>query len=187
LYHSVQRPVQGELNGRSLNGSKAASSDRGGSVLGIFTERDILQLNSIGASLRGFAIEQIMIRSVVVARESQIPDLFALSTLLEQNQISHLPIVNDAEELVGLINSQSLLQLLSESGESIQKAVSSATPSTATFASPPPLPILQPKLELPAKLIKLYQIAQIAAERIIHAPANSSVRYLASIDVQTQC
>lgn len=181
LYHSVPRPVQGELDGRSVNGSKAASSDRGGSVLGIFTERDILQLNSIGASLRGFAIEQIMIRSVVVARESQIPDLFALSTLLEQNQISHLPIVNDAEELVGLISSQSLLQLLSESGESRQKAVSSATPSTATFASPPPLPILQPKLELPAKLIKLYQIAQIAGERIIHAPANSSVRYLAQL------
>lgn len=179
-YDSVPRQVQAELNGLGVNGSKPVSLGRGGSVLGIFTERDILQLNSIGASLRGFAIEQIMIRSVIVAKESQIPDIFALSSLLEKNQIGHLPIVNDAEELVGLISSQSLLQLLSENGESRQKAIS-PPPPTPSFASSGPGPILPPKLELPAKFIKLDQIAQIAASRIIHAPANSSVRYLAQL------
>jgi PAS domain S-box-containing protein len=183
FYYGVPRPGHPQSNGRSLNGYRAPNLGNP-TVLGIFTERDIVQLNSIGASLKGFAIEQIMIRSVTVARESQIPDIFALGTLLEKHQIGHLPIVNDADELVGLINSQSLLQLLQESGESKQKPASNdsqATPPAGAFPFPPPLPNLHPKLELPANLIKLYQIGQIAASRIIHAPASSSVRYLAQL------
>ena len=151
-------------------------------MLGIFTTRDVVQLNSIGAALSGFAIEQIMIRTVTVARESEIPDFFALANLLEKNKISHLPVVSDTEELVGLISPQSLVLLLQGIGDSTtQKAISSASPPAAGFAFPPPLPILHPKLELPASLIKLSQIPQISASRIIHAPATCSVRYVAQL------
>ncbi|MEG3894215.1 MULTISPECIES: response regulator [unclassified Microcoleus] len=180
FYNGVPRAVPPGANGIRFNGSKAPYAD-GQTVLGIFTARDVVQLNSIGAALRGFAIEQIMIRTVTVARESEIPDFFALANLLEKNQIGHLPVVSDAEELVGLISTQSLVQLLQEMGESAQKPISSASPPAPPFAFPPPLPILHPKLELPAHLIKLYQIPQIAASRIIHAPATSSVRYLAQL------
>lgn len=178
--NGVPRAVPPSANGLRLNGSKAAYPD-GQTVLGIFTARDVVQLNSIGAALRGFAIEQIMIRTVTVARESEIPDFFALANLLEKNHIGHLPVVSDAEELVGLISTQSLVQLLQQMGEAAQKPITSASPPAAAFAFPPPLPILHPKLELPAHLIKLYQIPQIAASRIIHAPATSSVRYLAQL------
>ena len=179
FYNGIPRAVHAGGNGLRLNGSKAPYA-AGQTVLGIFTTRDVVQLNSIGAALSGFAIEQIMIRTVTVARESEIPDFFALANLLDKNQIGHLPVVSDAEELVGLISSQSLVQMLQEIGESTQKAISSASPPAA-LAFPPPLPILHPKLELPANLIKLYQIPQIAASRIIHAPATSSVRYLAQL------
>ncbi|MEG5056459.1 response regulator [Microcoleus sp. A2-C5] len=180
LYKDVPRAVKASANGISLNGSKA--SDPGAqTVLGIFTARDVVQLSSIGAALRGFAIEQIMIRTVTVARESEIPDFFALANLLDKHLIGHLPVVNDAEELVGIISSQSLVQLLQEIGESTQPQISSPKSPAAPFAFPPPLPILHPKLELPASLIKLAQIPQIAASRIIHAPATASVRYLAQL------
>ncbi|MBE9092815.1 response regulator [Tychonema sp. LEGE 07203] len=165
-------------NGLGFNGSKPPHLG-GPTVLGIFTARDVVQLDSIGSALRGFAIEQIMIRTVTVVRESEIPDFFALANLLENNHISHLPVVSDAEELVGLISSQSLVELLQQIGESPQKSSSAFPP--ATFAFPPPLPSSLPKLELPASLIKLNQIPQIAASRIIHAPASSSVRYLAQL------
>ncbi|TAF32976.1 MAG: response regulator [Oscillatoriales cyanobacterium] len=162
FYNGVPRALPPSVNGQSLNGSKP-SYPGGQTVLGIFTARDVVQLNSIGAALRGFAIEQIMIRTVTVARESEI--------------IGHLPVVSDAEELVGLISSQSLVQLLQEIGESPQPISSPSPP----LAFPPPLPILHRKLELPASLIKLDQIPQIAASRIIHAPATASVRYLAQL------
>ena len=179
FYYGVPHPVHPEANGRSLNGYRSPDPPRG-PVLGIFTERDIVQLNSIGAALKGFAIEQIMIRSVTVVRESQIPDIFALGALVEKNQIGHFPIVNDAEELVGIANSQTLLQLIQEAGESSQQPVRMPSPPPGGMPVPPP-PNLHPKLELPANLIKLYQIPQIAASRIIHAPATASVRYLAQL------
>ncbi|MFM9266673.1 response regulator [Tychonema sp. BBK16] len=180
FYDTVPRPVHSELNGRSFNGSKP-TYPADGPVLGIITERDIVQLNSIGASLKGFAIEQIMIRTVTVAKESQISDIFALGSLLEKTQIGHLPIVSEIDELVGIISTQSLLQMLQDAGNHKQKAVSSASPSQTLFAPPPPVPNLNPKLELPAHSIKLYQIPRIAASRIIHAPASASVRYLAQL------
>ncbi|MDQ2098586.1 MAG: response regulator [Tychonema bourrellyi B0820] len=180
FYDNVPRPVHSELKGRSFKGSKP-TYPADGPVLGIITERDIVQLNSIGASLKGFAIEQIMIRTVTVAKESQIPDIFALGSLLEKNQIGHLPIVSEIDELVGIISTQSLLQMLQEAGNSKQKAVSSASPPQTLLAPPPPVPNLHPKLELPAHSIKLYQIPRIAASRIIHAPVTSSVRYLAQL------
>ena len=179
FYSGVPRGWKPSSNGFSLNGSSSGSA-AGQTVLGIFTAGDVVQLNSIGAALRGFAIEQITIRTVTVARESEIPDFFALANLLEKNQIGHLPVVGDAEELVGLISSENLVQLLQEIGESAQKASSTSLPAPA-FAFPPPLPILHPKLELPAHLIKLNQIPKIAASRIIHAPATASVRYVAQL------
>ena len=181
FYNGVPRAVHAGGNRLRLNGSEATLPG-GQTVLGIFTTRDVVQLNSIGAALSGFAIEQIMIRTVTVARESEIPDFFALAHLLEKNKIGHLPVVSDTEELVGLISPQSLVLLLQGIGDSTtQKAISSASPPAAGLAFPPPLPILHPKLELPASLIKLYQIPQIAASRIIHAPATCSVRYVAQL------
>ena len=181
FYNGVPRAVHAGGNRLRLSGSDATLPG-GQTVLGIFTTRDVVQLNSIGAALSGFAIEQIMIRTVTVARESEIPDFFALANLLEKNKIGHLPVVSDTEELVGLISPQSLVLLLQGIGDSTtQKAISSASPPAAGFAFPPPLPILHPKLELPASLIKLYQIPQIAASRIIHAPATCSVRYVAQL------
>lgn len=180
FYDTVPRPVHSQLNGRSFNGSKP-TYPADGPVLGIITERDIVQLNSIGAALRGFAIEQIMIRTVTVARESQISDIFALGSLLEKNQIGHLPIVSEIDELVGIISTQSFLEMLQDAGRSKQKAVSSASPSQTVFAPPPPVPNVHPKLELPAHSIKLYQIPRIAASRVIHAPASASARYLAQL------
>ncbi|NJL69840.1 MAG: hypothetical protein HC894_30835 [Microcoleus sp. SM1_3_4] len=73
-----------------------------------------------------------------------------------------------------------MLQLIQEAGESSQQPVKMPSPPSGGMPVPPP-PNLHPKLELPANLIKLYQIPQIAASRIIHAPATASVRYLAQL------
>ncbi|MGB3511385.1 MAG: response regulator [Microcoleaceae cyanobacterium] len=80
-----------------------------GPIVGIFTERDLVQLASIGAPLSGFPIAQIMIRSIITAQLWEVPDVFALFALLEKHQINHLPIVDELEQLIGLITSNSLL------------------------------------------------------------------------------
>ncbi len=79
------------------------------SVIGIFTEGDLVQLASIGAILNGFPIAQIMIRSIITAHLSEIPDIFAFFALLEKHQIKHLPIVDDSEKLIGLLTTRSFI------------------------------------------------------------------------------
>ncbi|CBN55882.1 MULTISPECIES: response regulator [Kamptonema] len=180
-----------EANGRGA-ASFLAPTVAPATILGILTERDIIQLNSIGASLRGFPLSQIMIRSVISARESQVPDIFTLFALLRKHQIGHLPIVSDSEELVGMITPQSFLETGfgmgdwgwergEETGgrEGRGGRVAKSPPSSLSSPSSPSSP--SPPLILPANLIKVGQIPQIHQSRIIHAPANSSVRYLAQL------
>ena len=64
-------------------------------IVGIFTEQDIIQLNSIGDALKGFPISRIMIRSFQTVRESDLNDIFTLMGILEKYQIQHSPIVDD--------------------------------------------------------------------------------------------
>ena len=80
-----------------------------GPIIGVFTERDVVQLASIGAPLSGFPIAQIMIRSIITAQLSEIPDIFSLFAILEKHQINHLPILDESEQLIGLITARSLL------------------------------------------------------------------------------
>ncbi|HLO48058.1 MAG TPA: response regulator [Kamptonema sp.] len=178
-----QRKAVGE-NGRGAASFGGATVPHA-TIQGILTERDIIQLNSIGASLSGFPLSQIMIRSAIAAQESQIPDIFTLFALLRKHQISHLPIVSDADELVGMITPQSFLERGwghgdwkwqdGENTEDREDRKDLFSPSSPSHHLP------SPPLLLPANLIKLSQIPQIHQSRIVHAPAASSVRYLAQL------
>jgi PAS domain S-box-containing protein len=167
---------QGKTTANLIKGKQPQNLVPGKIILGILTERDIIQLNSIGASLKGFPLEQIMVRSVISARESQIPDIFTVFALLRKHQIGHLPIINDAEELVGMITPQSFI----ESGLGSKGYPESLSIEEIPTNPKPPNPQSQPFL-LPSNLIKLSQIPQIQGSRIIHAAANSSVRYIAQL------
>ena len=94
-----------------------------GPVIGIFTEGDLVQLASIGAPLSGFPIAQIMIRSIVTAQLSEIPDIFALFALFEKHKINHLPIVDNLERLIGLITGHSFLLNLNNIKKKGEKSI----------------------------------------------------------------
>lgn len=153
-------------------------------LLGIFTEHDIIQLNSIGDSLRKFPISQIMIRSVITAKLSDLPDIFALFARLEQYQIHHLPVMDDLGGLLGIITPHYLLQLA--------QSQTSSTPTTQITAKSDQLfpaklePLVSRQLLLPERLIQLNQIFPITTSRIIYAPGNTSVYYLTQLMFQYQ-
>ncbi len=191
----------------SSNGRKnAMANDRETkwSVIGIFTERDIIQLTSIGATLNGFPIAQIMIRTIVTARLSEIPDIFALFALLEKHQIGHLPIVDESEALIGLISACNLLgfhqkgspsspsTILLDSGNEIPaetKEAEAEAEAEAEFlaldkeaeAEENNTSNTQGSVALPGNLIQLNQLAKIPQSKIVHAPSSSSLRQIAKL------
>ena len=153
------------------------------SLLGIFTEHDIIQLNSIGDSLKGFPISQIMIRSVIAVRLSEIPDVFALASLFKKHQINHLPILDDLGGLFGLIAPLHLLRLTqSQTTAKTNNSNHSAhfSPSEKDFNSPHS--INSPTL-IPDNLIKINQIYE-HYNRMVQAPHQAPASYLTQLMFQ---
>ncbi len=146
-------------------------------LLGIFTERDIIQLTAIGASLTGFPISQIMIRSVVTAQESEIRDMFSLCSMLQKHEITHLPILNSSDELVGIITPQSLLQAstIKESDANILPHRGGGQPAVL-----PP----RPGLHIPLNVLKVHQILRANDPRLVQASPRDSLRLIAQLMFQ---
>ncbi|MDJ0635651.1 MAG: CBS domain-containing protein [Xenococcaceae cyanobacterium MO_188.B29] len=81
-------------------------------LLGIFTERDLVRLISTGRNLKGMTLAEVMSRDVITLNSTESQDIFTALNLLRQNQIRHLPIIDENERLLGLITQDSLRQAL---------------------------------------------------------------------------
>ncbi|MDD1416001.1 GAF domain-containing protein, partial [Dolichospermum sp. ST_con] len=78
--------------------------------VGIFTERDVVRLSAQKRDLANLAIGDVMNHPVVTLRESQFTDLFFAINLLQHHHIRHLPVVDDQNQLVGMLTHESLRQ-----------------------------------------------------------------------------
>ncbi|MCL2931271.1 MAG: response regulator [Trichodesmium sp. MAG_R03] len=197
---------------RSQNSNSADTKVQSlGPILGIFTEQDLVQLASIGDSLNGFPIANIMIRSIITAHLSDIPDIFALFALLEEHNINHLPIVDNSKELIGLVTGRSFILNLPE----IKYQDKKITPPLPSLGSEikrtkqlsinqndtvnkslelkdnlpknkhnPPLPIkitCNSFLQLPDNLIQINQLEQIDESKVIQASLSFSIRQITQL------
>lgn len=84
----------------------------GRQLVGLFTERDVVQLAATGMSLEGVKIASVMTRDLITLKQSQFQDIFAVLNLFRQHRIRHLPIVDEQGHLVGVVTSTSVRQLL---------------------------------------------------------------------------
>ncbi|MEA5617705.1 GAF domain-containing protein [Cronbergia sp. UHCC 0137] len=78
--------------------------------LGIFTERDVVRLSAQKRNLENLAIRDAMAHPVITLRESEFNDLFFAVNLLQHHRIRHLPVVDEQNQLVGLLTHESLRQ-----------------------------------------------------------------------------
>ncbi|CAN1209204.1 hypothetical protein TUMEXPCC7403_03210 [Tumidithrix helvetica PCC 7403] len=82
-------------------------------VVGLLTERDMLRLTVQQMPVKHLTLRQVLSHPPITVRESALNDLSSLLNLFEQHQISHLPIVDNTDRLVGTIGHASLNQALS--------------------------------------------------------------------------
>ncbi|MEY3328094.1 MAG: hypothetical protein RLZZ115_975 [Cyanobacteriota bacterium] len=162
-------------------------------IIGIFTEQDIIQLNSIGDTLRGFPISQIMIRSFLTVKESEVDDIFTLMGILEKHQIQQLPVVDDQGKLVGVISPKIILKLSLRDSEarkiarylpSVSEEISTELSDNSDLVLPEYHPSCQQLLDhlfIPDHLIKLNQLAPIAAAKIVPTSGETTLRELTEL------
>lgn len=75
---------------------------------GIFTERDIVQLISSQQDLHDLTLADVMTRNTIVIRDSEIGDIFQVSKLFREHGVRHIPVVDRAEKLLGVLTPQSI-------------------------------------------------------------------------------
>lgn len=88
------------------------AANRSDSILGIFTERDVVRVTAASMPLEGVAIAQVMTKQPLVLKESDAKDILVLLNLFRQHRFRHLPIVDDRGTLVGLITHRSIREVL---------------------------------------------------------------------------
>jgi diguanylate cyclase (GGDEF)-like protein len=81
-------------------------------LLGIFTERDIVRITAKADLVEYLAISELMTRNVITLQVSETQDIFALSQRLSKNRIRHLPILNEHNQVVGIVTPHSIRNLL---------------------------------------------------------------------------
>ncbi|MBC1218790.1 response regulator [Nostoc sp. UCD121] len=109
---SSSREADMEIEARHLEArSSCVLIVEGNQLLGIFTERDVVRLSSQMRKLENLAIADVMAHPVISLHQSAFTDLFLAVNLLQQYRIRHLPLLNEQDEIVGLLTHESLQQL----------------------------------------------------------------------------
>ena len=102
-----------------LESPKAKEESQKPRLAGIFTDRDIVEIlingkidsqkNSVPNQL---VMAQVMSKEPIALTESEDKDLFAVLSIFRQNNISHLPILNETGEVVGVLTPERIRPVL---------------------------------------------------------------------------
>ena len=102
-----------------LNNSNYSSADgscvlviENKKLLGIFTERDIVRLTAIETNFAQVKIVEVMAKPIITLNQVHFQDIFAALFLFRRYRIRHLPIVDNNDNLVGLVTPESIRQIL---------------------------------------------------------------------------
>jgi PAS domain S-box-containing protein len=85
---------------------------QGSYLLGIFTEQDVVRLTALGTDFSNVKISQVMQKQVITLTSSHTQNALSAFKLMRQHQVRHLPVVNEQNQLVGLITQNGIYQLI---------------------------------------------------------------------------
>lgn len=91
-------------------------------VLGIFTEHDVVSLIAQSRSLETLTMHSVMTSPVIAIQETEFVDLSSLIEMMQQRHIRHLPILDDSDQLMGLVTIESLWQEIHSSSQLFRKS-----------------------------------------------------------------
>ena len=78
---------------------------------GILTQSDVVRLIASGTNLEATVVKNVMAQPVLTRLRSQCHDLAVVRSFFQQHSANYLPLLEDNGELVGVIDSRSLINL----------------------------------------------------------------------------
>ena len=83
-------------------------------LVGIFTKSDLLRLVASQVDVSQLTIGAVMTRPVVTIQKSQWDDLSSVLSTIQQHSLSHLPVIDEDQKVLGIITKENIYQLLYE-------------------------------------------------------------------------
>jgi PAS domain S-box-containing protein len=113
----------------------------GEQLVGLLTERDIVQLSAAGRDLATVPIVDVMTRSIISLSLDETQTVLTALNLLQQYQIRHLPVLDRQGHLVGLITPYSIRRVLQPANLLKLRRVAEVM-TTAMISAPPTASVL---------------------------------------------
>ncbi|MBT9315394.1 EAL domain-containing protein [Leptothoe spongobia] len=107
-----------------------------GQLLGIFTERDVVKNIAQGIDLGTFTIADVMTPHPITISVAELNHPFGVASLLRRHRVRHLPVLDDQEQLLGVVTHTSLRQSLQASDLLRLRRVNEVMSNTVVTASP---------------------------------------------------
>lgn len=82
------------------------------SLLGVLTERDIVKLTASNVDLKTTTVREMMSKNVISLKQADFTDIYQVISILRQNKIRHLPIVEQSGKLRGIVTSEGITRAL---------------------------------------------------------------------------
>ncbi|AFY56369.1 PAS domain S-box [Rivularia sp. PCC 7116] len=88
-------------------------------LVGIFTQEVALRIAVSGKDLSTMPVSQVMIRQVISLKKTANQNILTALKIIREHEISHLPIVDEEDNLLGIIEEKNLLQFFVDEHERI--------------------------------------------------------------------
>jgi CBS domain-containing protein len=132
--------------------------------LGIFTERDIVQLIAKGIDFQGVKISEVMVHPVITLPILDFQDVFAALFLFRRHRIRHLVLVDDQDQLVGIVTPETIRRILQPANLLKLRRVSEVM-TTQVIHAPLVAPVLRLAQLIADHLVSCVVIVEETAEQ----------------------
>ncbi|MBF2063869.1 MAG: CBS domain-containing protein [Calothrix sp. C42_A2020_038] len=108
--------------------------DQKEALIGVFNERDLVRLIANQVELNNTTLGSVMTKDLITITETEVQDMFATLNKFRQHNIRYLPVVNNQNNLIGIITPQSLREMIQPLDLLRYKRVSEVMSSHVVYA-----------------------------------------------------
>ena len=152
----------------SIKQSSCALIVEAGKLVGILTEGDLVRLAAKQLDLAATTVASVMVRPVKTLKQSQCTSILVILSWFRQHDVRHLPVLDQAEQLVGVVTLNSIRQALKPLNFFKSKTVLEVMTSEVTKALP------QDSLLHLARLMKHHRVSCVVICHSIQSESNGS-------------
>jgi PAS domain S-box-containing protein len=99
-----------EISAAARHSSVLVTANR--RLIGIFTERDLVKLTASQIDLQSVTVGDVMTRDPITLELSENHTVMTALAIFQQHQIRHLPILDDRQQLIGIVTPEHIRQVL---------------------------------------------------------------------------